>query len=518
MNLAQLAENTIEKIGETKSLVFDGKDYINVQLFDQSCRLHTAFSGLGMKRESNIVLFLMNHPLVYPIFEAIFRTGGTAIPVMFLLSELEIRYILTDSQAEGIVTDRLNLQKIREAARGLDHIQWIIVLGGENNPDASPPEYALEFLLREAKTQSLPDIAGGDVAIMMYTSGTTGKPKGVMLTHDNLYAQGLAGQEATELNNWEGPYISMSAMPMAHIFGVGVMVAGYLVPKELVEAGSYGVQMAWFEPEQFMALIQKYHCTVIPAVPTMLSLILNHPKVDQYDLSSLKEVICGASHLPEEVARAFSSRFGCRVREIYGLTEAAGLGSANRRSRPFKAGSAGQAYYNIELQIFDPNDKPLPPGKRGEIVLKGPSVMKGYFNLPDKTAEVMRSGWLHTGDIGYLDEEGYLFVTDRVKDMIIRGGENIYPAQLEDILYQYPGVAEAAVVGTPDPVYGENIVAFVVPRAEFTLFPQEIADFMKTQTSSFKVPSRIYLVDGLPKTAVGKILKRELRERALAME
>jgi long-chain acyl-CoA synthetase len=218
------------------------------------------------------------------------------------------------------------------------------------------------------------------------------------------------------------------------------------------------------------------------------------------------------------VARAFSKRYGCRVREIYGLTEAAGLGSANRRSRPYKPGSAGPAYYNIELKIFDPDDNPLPPGEKGEIVLKGPSVMKGYFNLPDKTSEAMKSGWLHTGDVGYLDEEGYLFVTDRVKDMIIRGGENIYPAQLEDILYQYPGVAEAAIVGTPDPVYGENIVAFVVPRPGTTLSTLEIANFMKTQTSSFKVPSKIYLVEGLPKTAVGKILKRALREKALTME
>jgi len=307
-------------------------------------------------------------------------------------------------------------------------------------------------------------------------------------------------------------------MPMAHIFGVGVMVGGYMISKELTDAGSYGVQMPWFEPEQYMALIQEHKCNVMPAVPTMLSFILNHPNADKYDLSSLKEVVCGASSLPEEVARAFGERYGCRVREIYGLTEAAGLGSANRRSKPYKPGSAGLAYCNIDLKIFDSNDTPLPPGESGEIVLRGPSVMKGYYNLPDKTAEVMKSGWLHTGDIGHLDEEGYLFVTDRVKDMIIRGGENIYPAQLEDILYQFPGVAEAAIVGTPDPVYGENIVAFVVSSPGVTLSDKEIINYMKTQTSSFKVPSKIYFMEVLPKTPVGKILKRELREKALSLE
>ena len=302
MNLAQLAESAIDRLGEAKSLVFDEKEYTNVQLFDYSCRLHTAFIALGMKKNFNVVLFLMNHPLVYPVFEGIFRTGGTAIPVMFLLTAQEIRYILIDSRAEGIITDSLNLEKVREAIQGLDHVKWVIVLGGKDNSKNSPPEYPLEPLLKEQKTQRLPNIAGDDVAIMMYTSGTTGKPKGVMLTHDNIYAQGLAGQEASEFHTWEGPYISMSAMPMAHIFGVGVMVTGYMISKELWDAGSYGVQMAWFETEQYMSLVQEHKCNVMPAVPTMLSLILNHPNVDKYDLSSLKEVVCGAAPLPEEVA------------------------------------------------------------------------------------------------------------------------------------------------------------------------------------------------------------------------
>ncbi|MBW1642404.1 MAG: AMP-binding protein [Deltaproteobacteria bacterium] len=518
MNLAQLAESALERLGERKSLVFDGKEYKNVELFDYSRRLHTAFNNLGMKKESNIVLCMMNNPMIYPVFEGIFRTGATAIPVMFLLTAPEVRYILMDSKAEGIVTDPLSVDKIREAVQGLDHIKWIIVLEGEDRPDASPREFTLETLLAADMTQSLPEIAGDDVAIMMYTSGTTGKPKGVMLTHDNLYAQGQASVDASELDDWEGAYISMSAMPMAHIFGVGVMLGGYLSTKKIADAGSYGVQMGWFEPEQFMALIQEYKCNVIPAVPTMLSLLLNHPNADKYDLSSLKEVICGASSLSEEVARTFSERYGCRVREIYGLTEASGLGSANRQSDPYKPGSAGKAYFNVELNIFDSNDQPLPPGKSGEIVMRGPTIMKGYYNLAEKTAEAMRSGWLHTGDIGYLDEEGDLFVVDRVKDMIIRGGENIYPAELEDIIYRFPGVAEAAIVGTPDPTYGESIVAFIVASPGATLSGQEIVDFMKKETSSFKIPSKIHMVDALPKNPVGKILKRELREKALVME
>ena len=518
MNLVELAEHAIQEHGEHKSLIFDNKTYTNVQLFDDSRRLHTAFSRMGIGRGSNVVLCMVNHPMIFPVFGSIFRCGATAIPIMFALSAPEIRYILSDSGAEGVVTDTMCLDRIREAARGLDHIKWIVVLGGEDNVDGTPREYALEPFLANEIEKKLPTIKGEDVAIMMYTSGTTGKPKGVMLTHDNLQAQGEASQKANELDTWEGPYISMSAMPMAHIFGVGVMVSGYLIPKHIVEQGSFGVQMAWFEPEQFMSLIEKYDCNMIPAVPTMLSLMMNHPKANEFHLSSLKEVICGASPLSEELARSFESRFSCRIREIYGLTEAAGLGSANRRSKSYKPGSAGLAYHNIELRIFDPDDNPLPAGKPGEIVMKGPSVMKGYYNLPEKTEEAMKNGWLHTGDVGYLDEKGYLFVVDRVKDMIIRGGENIYPAELEDILYGFPGVAEVAIVGVPDETYGENIVAFVVAGPDTTLSQVELIEYMKTKTSSFKVPGKIHMVDSLPKTGVGKILRRELRDTAVSLE
>ncbi len=518
MNIAKLAESTLERLGERKTMVFNGKDYTNLQQFDDSRRLHTAFYEIGVKKGTNVVLCLMNDPLIYPVFGGIFRTGGTAIPVMFLLTAPEVRYILRDSKAEGVITDLSSLDKIREAVKELDHIKWIVVFGGEDNPKAPIPEFALKTFLTADVTAGLPDIAGDDVAIMMYTSGTTGKPKGVMLTHDNLYAQAQAGQNAAELDTWEGPYIGISAMPMAHIFGVGVMMSDYFIPKKLADSGSYSVQMGWFETDKFMSLIQEHKCTIMPAVPTMLSLILHHPTVDNYDLSSLQEVVCGAAPLPEEVARAFSEKYGCIVREIYGLTEATGRGSANRRSREYKPGSAGQAYFNVELNIFDSNDNPLPQHERGEIVLKGPTIMKGYYNMPDKTAETMRSGWLHTGDIGYLDEDGYLFVTDRVKDMIIRGGENIYPAQLEEILYRVPGIAEAAIIGTPDEIYGENIVAFVVASPAETLSEHDIIDFMKSETSSFKVPSKIYIIEALPKNPVGKILKRELRKLALNMQ
>ena len=512
MNLPELAEHSAKRLGERMTLVFEEERFTNLQFLDWARRIHGGLADLGLGREKVAVLCLANHPLVYPVFQGIFRTGGTAVPVMPQLAVPEIRYIVSDTAAEGVITDAAGLPKIREAIQGLGHVRWVVVRGGDGNAAASPAEFRLETLLQGPPTKGLPRISEQDVALMLYTSGTTGRPKGVMLTHSNLLASAEAANEAAELDRWEGPRIGISAMPMAHIFGVGVMNGGYMVPERL--ADGYGVQMSWFDTERFMQLVQEHRCTTMPAVPTMLALILNHPKVGQYDLSSLEEVIVGAAPLPVALARAFSERYKCRIREIYGLTESTGLGSANRLSEPYRPGSAGRAYFNTEIRIAGDDDQPVPAGERGEIQLRGPSLMKGYHNRPEETAQALRNGWLHTGDIGYLDADSHLYIVDRKKDMIIRGGENIYPAELEGILYRHPGVAEAAVVGVPDPVYGENVVAYVVPREKGKVTEDDLIGHVRASTSAFKAPSKIWFVDALPKTGVGKILRRELRERA----
>ncbi len=516
MNIPQLAEDSYKRLGKRKVMVFEGREVTNWELLDTGRRMHRAFSRLGLGKEDVAVLCMMNHHLVYGIFQGIFRTGGTAIPVMFMWTAPEVRHVLSDSMAQGVVTDFMNIDKVREAVEGLDHVKWIAVMDGEDRPDSSPPEYRLENLLEEEPELSLPEIHDNDVALMLYTSGTTGKPKGVMLTHLNLISSAEAAAEASEMDKKEKGTVTVSAMPMAHIFGVGVMNGGYTLPEHM--ADSYTVQLAWFEPEQFMQLIQEHRCQTFPAVPTMLALILAHPSIDEYDLSSLEEVISGAAPLPPELAHIFIERYGCRVREIYGTTESTGLGAANRISDPYKPGSCGKAYFNTPIRIYDDQDNDLPAGEIGEVCLSGPAIMKGYKNLPRETAETLKDGWLHTGDLGYLDEEGYLFVVDRKKDMIIRGGENIYPAELEAIMYGLKEVAEAAVVGIPEAVYGEKVIAFVTLKPGATISEQEILDFMGTKTTGFKVPSKIHFVDAIPKTLIGKILKRELREKAAEME
>ena len=512
MNLAELARSALERLGEQVTLDFEGQPYTNLQMMDWSQRIQGALMRLGLKKGDVAAMCLINHPMVFSVFGGIFRTGATAVPVMFMLAAPELRYVLMDTKAKCVFTDAFSLEKVREATEGLDHIQFIIVIGEADEAPARIPEYKLDDLLEESPAETLPPIQDEDVALILYTSGTTGKPKGALLTHANLYASAESACLATQFDQWEGRYISVSALPMAHIFGVGVMNSGYMMPEHL--ADSYCAVMTWFDTEGYMQLIQKHKATVIPVVPTILTVILAHPDLDQYDLSSLKEVVCGAAPLPVEIAREFSERFGCRIREIYGQTEGTGIGSVNYRSDPYRPGSAGKAYPNHEIRIVDHQGRVLPPGERGEITIRGPAIMRGYLNRPEATAETVRDGWLHSGDMGYLDEDGFLFVSDRIKDMIIRGGENIYPAEIEGIIHEFAGVAEAAVIGIPDAVYGEAVVAFIVPMPGKSLEAEAVIAHVKNNTAPFKAPEKVIMVDSLPKSAVGKILKRELREMA----
>jgi len=512
-NLAELAERSAERLGERRCLEIDGEQFTNLQLLDCGRRLQTAFTELGLARGARAIVLMMNHSLVYPVFQGIFRSGATAVPVMPQAAAAELRYVLADTEAQFVVTDVERLPTVREAVAGLGHVRQIIVLGGEDNPLTSPPERRLESLLDCPPAESIAPLDDQDIAVMLYSSGTTGRPKGVLLTHANLLASSEAVSEASMLDSWEGDRVTLSAMPIAHIFGVAIMNDLLMTPLRLADRSRL-IKMRWFEPERFMALIAEHRCTTIAAVPTILAVMLHHPNAGKYDLSSLSEVIVGGAPLPVELAQAFMREHPCRIREVYGLTEASGLGTANRRTEPYRPGSAGRAYCNTQLRIVDDEDRPLPAGQRGEICLRGPIVMKGYHNRPEDTEQILRGGWLHTGDIGYLDDDGFLFVVDRKKDMIIRGGENIFPAELEAVLHEHPQVAEAAVVGVPDDTYGENVVAFVVPKPGATLDEAQVIEHVCGLVARFKAPSKVHFVQALPKSNIGKILRRVLRDQA----
>ncbi len=512
-NLAELAEDSAERLAERLIYEIDERRFTNWQLLDHARRCQAALEEFGFKPGDRVVVLMMNHELIFPLIQGVFRAGGAAIPVMPQAAAAELRYVLADTEAAFIAADAERLPVVREAVAGLKHVRRILVQGSTDGAKNTPAETPLTSLLEFAPRTSFAQVDGDDVAVMLYSSGTTGRPKGVLLSHANLLASAEAVAEASQLDTWEGPRTTVSAMPIAHIFGVAIMNDLLMTPTRLAGETRL-IQMRWFEPERYMSLIQQHRCTTTAAVPTVLALLLHHPKAPEFDLSSLKEIICGGAPLPVELAQAFMRRHPCRIREVYGLTEASGMGTANRRTEPYRAGSAGRPYINMELRIVDDRDQPLPAHERGEICIRGPVVMRGYLNHPDETAEVMRGGWLHTGDIGYLDQDGYLFVVDRKKDMIIRGGENIFPAELEAVLHLHAAVAEAAIVGTPDAVYGENVVAFVVARPGCEVCEQEVIEHVCQHVAKFKAPSRVLFVPALPKSNIGKILRRVLREQA----
>jgi long-chain acyl-CoA synthetase len=511
LNLPKLAEASAERLGECRVMVHDGTDYTNLQFLDMGKSLHQGLIERDVKKGDMIVMSLINNPLVLSIFQGIFRNGSIAVPVLPTATPHELRYILSDTMANGIITDSSGITKVRTAAKGLKHVRWIWILGGEDDMSETIPEYGLEPQLDIGPKETLPRIDEGDLALLLYTSGTTGKPKGAMLTHDNLHRMALSNMEYEELDTWDQIPITVSSLPLSHIFGVGRMNMSFLIPDHLKHG--YTVLMTRFEAEAFMQLIQDHRANRITVVPTMLSLILNHPKLKEYDLTSLVDVTCGSAPLPLEQARDF-----CRIadingiREIYGCTECGSI-TAIRPSQNHPPGSVGKVVQGLEMAVVDDEGHPVPTGKKGEVIARGPKIMKGYLNRPDADAEALRNGWFHTGDIGYLDKDGFLFIVDRKKEMIIKGGENIFPCELEEVLYEHPAVAEAAVVGKPDPIYGESVIGVVVLKQGRFARSEDIIAFMGRKISTFKLPSIIHFVDSLPRSGVGKIMKGQIKER-----
>ncbi len=501
MNVASLVEDNIARLGEVPTIIFEEREYSNVLLRDNSNRLGNALRSMGIKEGEVVAISMSNCPQAFESFGAIFRIGAVALPILFLLTQEECSYMMRDAGAVAVITDNLLRDKLTTAAREAGCVRDIIVIGGDQGEGTHSYESLLQV---NSPYLEIVEREPDDIALIMYTAGTTGKPKGVLLTHNNLITSAQSAYRASETDY---PRREIMCLPLAHIYGVASMNTGYLdeYPERRV------VVMRWFDPEECMRLIERYRINFFAAVPTMLAMIINHPNVDKYDLSSLEICYSGAGPLPQELRRAFMEKFNCDIRSIYGLTESSGMGAVSRPSQPYKPGAVGKAYDNQEICILDEEDRPLPPGEIGEVAIRGPQVMKGYHRLEEETARVLRGGWLHTGDIGYLDEEGYLFITDRKKDMIKKGGENIMPTQIEEFIYRHPAVAEAAVIGVPDPLYGEEIVAYVALKPGMRVSAQELMEYCGKVIPSFKRPRDVYIVDALPKSTVGKILKRELR-------
>ena len=339
---------------------------------------------------------------------------------------------------------------------------------------------------------------------MIYTGGTTGRPKGVMLDHANLVATAAMIVDWFEMTAADR---CLLVLPLFHVNGIMVSVVSPLV------AGGSTVIAPRFDPTTFWDLVERVRPTYFSAVPTIYAMLTGLPAEVQPDTSSLRCVVCGAAPMPAAAIREFEDRYGVRILEGYGQSEGTVVTTANPLHGVRKPGTVGLPLPGQEVRIVGGDDEPLTSGQVGEVTVRGPNVMRGYLGKPEETAHTLRGGWLHSGDVGRFDDDGYLVLVDRLKDMIIRGGENIYPKEIEDALYAHPSVAEAAVVGAPDPLFGEEPVAFVVLRPGLAAEPDELIEHCKTLLAKFKVPRAVFIETSLPKTPIGKIAKPALRER-----
>jgi long-chain acyl-CoA synthetase len=407
-----------------------------------------------------------------------------------LLKEREVEFYLADSGARMVFA----WHGIAEAAEA-----------GARRPGADclfvmPGEFA-RLLSAAAPASGVVDRSPDDTAVILYTSGTTGTPKGAELTHSNLLSN---VSTVVSLHSFGENDVLLGALPLFHSFGQTCSM------NATVASGATLSLIPRFDAGRVLDIIERDRATVFQGVPTMYSALLHHPQRESFDVSTLRVCVSGGASLPAEVLRGFEEAFGCTLLEGYGLSETSPVASSNRPDRERRPGSVGVPVDGVQMRIVDEDGAEVPLGARGEIVIRGPNVMKGYWGRPDATAEAIRDGWFHSGDIGIVDEDGYFFIVDRLKDMIIRGGYNVYPREVEEVLYEHPAVREVAVVGVPHPELGEEVAAAVALKVGAAADEAELREFVKARVAPYKYPRRITFFPDLPKGPSGKIVKREI--------
>jgi long-chain acyl-CoA synthetase len=498
-NLALLAEQPLERHGDYDSLFFEGSWHSSGSLDDRARRLGAALVELGIAPGDRVVVLMSNCPEAYIAYTAVWRAGAVLTPAIFLLSPIELRHLLADSGARAVITTPDLAQTVREARTGVDTVEWVVTTG-----EAGADELSLAELER-AEPGSIVPRDDGDLAALMYTGGTTGRSKGVMLSHEMLWHAGAAGYEASYI---PGVTRGIVTLPLSHAYGMLVTVTAFHATEPPVQA-----LLRWFDPVSFLSLVAEHELQSSAVVPSMLQALLMCP-LEQFELSTLRHVVCGAAPLPGDVQRALAERLpGLELREGYGLTECCALVSSNPPGR-VRAGSVGLPVRGVEVGILDDEDVELPVGEVGEICCRSPFVMAGYWHDPGLSEETIRNGWLHTGDMGKVDSDGYLFIVDRKKDLIIRGGFNVFPRDVEDALLEHAAVVAAGVVGRPDEARGEEVVAFVVTAPDAEASEDDLVAYAKERLGGYKYPREITIVPELPLTPVGKVDRKVLRERA----
>jgi long-chain acyl-CoA synthetase len=489
-NLAQNLLDTAAKEGRHPALRMDDAQLSYDEFRDAALRAAAGIRSRGVEPGDRVGMVLPN-VLSFPIvFYGALLAGATVVPMNPLLKAREVEYYLRDSGSRLVVTGEQSAEPVTEAA-GTVGIEAVTV--GPAMPDA---------LLADEPLDAPVDRADGDTAVILYTSGTTGQPKGAELTHAGLNSNARTTQE-TLLESTPDDVI-MGCLPLFHVFGLTCSLnAGVL-------AGSSLTLIPRFDGGKALSVVERDGVTVFQGVPTMFSAMLHQPDAAERDMSSLRLCVSGGSAMPVEVMRSFEETFGCIVLEGYGLSETSPVASFNHPHAERKPGSIGTPIRGVEMRLVDDDGGDVAAGDVGEIAIRGENVMKGYWNRPEDTAKAIPDGWFRSGDLARQDEDGYYFIVDRKKEMIIRGGYNVYPREIEEALYEHPAVAEAACIGISHPDLGEEVVAAVALKPGASADPAELQAFVKERVAAYKYPRHVWLVDALPKGPTGKILRRSV--------
>jgi len=452
-----------------------------------------------IKKGAVVAFLLPNIPEWLLTFYAVIKTGAAAAPINSLLKAEEIRFILENSEARILITIPQFVEMVREMQLELPELREVYVLGDE----APRGMFVFDKLLSD--NAEAPDVAidPNDPACIIYTSGMTGRPKGAVLTHKNYLANAQQIVQALDITARDR---LLNILPMFH---VNAQLVTFIAP---LLAGASMVLMRGFSPRQFLPALDRYKATAFTGVPTVYAILNELPDAEDYDLSMLRFCICGAAPMPMDVFERFEIKYKTKIIEGYGLSEATCASSINPIRGKRKVGSIGRPLPGIEMKLVDESGKEVATGAEGEIIVRGDTVMLGYLNDAAATADTLRNGWLFTGDIGYVDEDGFFFIRGRKKDMIIRGGENIYPREVEDVLIKHPQIKEVAVVGKPDPIWGEEVTAYIVVEGQERPSRTQLMEFARQHLADYKCPTSMVFVESLPKTAMMKVRRWALRE------
>lgn len=517
LNLASILDQQARLTSDWVAVTCNNLNYTYAQLAGYASQVADGLHALGIRPGEHVALSCPNLPWFPIAYYGILKAGAVVVPLNVLLKPREIAYHLKDSESRAMIvfegTPELPMAAMARAACDEVGCERLIVatrdpagttsIAGATTLGALMGSRVSRFETRSRR----PD----DTAVILYTSGTTGHPKGAELTHMNMLLNAMASRDmfVPAMSGGVSQDVALITLPLFH------STAQTCQMNSGVLAGMRLVLLPRFEPAAVLDVMRREQVGFWIGVPTMYWTLLQFAAANSFDTSTvakhLRLCVSGGAPMPGDVMRRFESAFGVRILEGYGLSETSPVAAFNQLHRPSKPGTVGQPILGVEIRCVDAQDGFVATGERGEIVIRGPNVMKGYYNRPEATAEAMRGGWFHTGDVGTLDEDGYLTIVDRTKDMIIRGGFNVYPREIEEVLMTHPGVALAAVLGVPDERLGEEVKAFVVPRAGTSLTEADLLAWCRDQFAAYKYPRLIEFRDSLPVGATGKILKRELR-------